>query len=98
MGKVVEAIISLGDGLQLPITAEGIESFEVHNLLKGMGNMKGQGFLYGRPESAAATYARLAKASLVLDKGEVSFIEENADGGSAVGEPADGQEPRKRAS
>ena len=97
LGKVVEAIISLGDGLQMPITAEGIESFEVHNLLKGMGNMKGQGFLYGRPESAAATYERLAKASLVLDKGEVSYIEEDADSGSDADPAPDEQEPRKRA-
>src|SRR5690606_4994876 len=52
MSKVVEAIISLSNGLEMPITAEGIESFEIHDLLKGMGDMKGQGFLYGRPESA----------------------------------------------
>lgn len=75
--KVLEAIVSLGDGLEMPITAEGIESFEVHDLLKGMGNMKGQGYLYGRPESAAATYQRLAKASLLLDKGDTGFTVEN---------------------
>ena len=76
MSKVVEAIISLSNGLEMPITAEGIESFEIHDLLKGMGDMKGQGFLYGRPESAAATLQRLAKSSLLLDKGQIEFLDD----------------------
>jgi diguanylate cyclase (GGDEF)-like protein len=57
---LVEAIISLGRGLSLPVTAEGVESPEVLQALKGMGQLKGQGYLYGKPEDAATTRTRLA--------------------------------------
>ncbi|MBV7267490.1 putative bifunctional diguanylate cyclase/phosphodiesterase [Erythrobacter ani] len=59
--KIVDAIISLGRGLGLPITAEGIESEEILATLKDMGNLKGQGFLYGEPETAEEVCARLKK-------------------------------------
>ena len=98
MSKVVEAIISLSNGLEMPITAEGIESFEIHDLLKGMGDMKGQGFLYGRPESAAATLQRLAKESLLLDKGQVEFLEDERLTDDAEDFPEAGAEQQKRAS
>lgn len=60
--KIVDAIISLGNGLQMPVTAEGIEDETILHALKQMGQMKGQGYLYGRPEDAAQVQARLAKA------------------------------------
>lgn len=65
--ELVEAIISLGKGLSLPVTAEGVESNEVLEALKGMGNLKGQGYLYGKPEDAAATQARLRELGLLAD-------------------------------
>ena len=95
--KVVEAIISLSNGLEIPITAEGIESFEIHDQLKRMGNMKGQGFLYGRPESAAATRQRLAKASLLLDKGQIE-VPEDVETAESENSPDSARELRKRAS
>ncbi|MDE2596970.1 MAG: EAL domain-containing protein [Sphingomonadales bacterium] len=52
---IVQAIASLGDGLGLPITAEGIESAEVLDRLRDFGSFKGQGYLYGRPQSGEAT-------------------------------------------
>ena len=58
--SLVEAIISLGKGLSLPVTAEGIESDQVLGQLKAMGQMKGQGYLYGQPEDADTTRNRLA--------------------------------------
>lgn len=57
--KIVEAITSLGDGFGLPITAEGIENEEVLAKLQGLGNFKGQGYLYGRPEPADLIRNRL---------------------------------------
>lgn len=57
---LVEAIVSLGRGLSLPVTAEGIESEEVLGQLQGMGELKGQGYLYGMPEDAASTRNLLA--------------------------------------
>ncbi len=64
---IVQAIASLADGLGLPITAEGIETPEVLDALRAYGKFKGQGYLYGHPEPAAATEARLAQLDLLLD-------------------------------
>jgi len=63
--KLVRAIVSLGDGLDLPITAEGIESPAILDRLRTMGELKGQGYFYGRPEDAAAVRERLATAGLL---------------------------------
>ncbi|MGB3796683.1 MAG: EAL domain-containing protein [Alteraurantiacibacter sp.] len=68
---LVEAIVSLGKGLSLPITAEGIENSDVLDQLQGMGELQGQGYLYGRPEDAAATRARLAALDM-LNKNNAS--------------------------
>jgi diguanylate cyclase (GGDEF)-like protein len=57
--KIVEAIVSLGRGLELPITAEGIENGDILDVLRRIGHLRGQGFLYGQPEDAAATEERL---------------------------------------
>ncbi len=66
---IIRAITSLGEGLGLPITAEGIESAEVLEELKGFGNFKGQGYLYGQPETAVQTRHRL-EALDMLDPGD----------------------------
>ena len=63
---IVQAITSLGEGLGLPITAEGIESEEILRHLQKLGTFKGQGYLYGRPESAMQTRSRLDKLGLLL--------------------------------
>ena len=57
--KIVDAIVSLGNGLDMPITAEGIEDQQVLDALKEMGSLKGQGYLYGKPEDAEAVRQRL---------------------------------------
>src|SRR5204863_3963230 len=43
---IVRSIASLGEGMNLPITAEGIETAQVLEQLKGYGKFKGQGYLY----------------------------------------------------
>jgi diguanylate cyclase (GGDEF)-like protein len=63
--KLVDAIISMGDGLKLPITAEGVENEKVLEALKRMGKLKGQGYHYGRPEPADEVLARLEKKNLL---------------------------------
>ncbi|WP_346033430.1 putative bifunctional diguanylate cyclase/phosphodiesterase [Erythrobacter westpacificensis] len=63
--SLVEAIISLGKGLSLPVTAEGIETDEALAHLKSMGDLKGQGYLYGKPEDAATTRSRLASLNML---------------------------------
>lgn len=62
---IVRAISSLGEGLGLPITAEGVENAEVVAQLQKCGNFLAQGYLYGRPEPAAATRDRLARLDLL---------------------------------
>ncbi len=65
-GELVRAIVALGKGLSLPVTAEGIENGKVLQELQGLGDIKGQGYLYGRPEDARATRQRLSKLGLLV--------------------------------
>lgn len=64
---IVDAITALGKGLGLPITAEGIESEEVLEKLRKYGKLKGQGYLYGRPEPASVTMKRLEEMDLLAE-------------------------------
>lgn len=64
---IVQSIIALGDGLGLPITAEGIETKAVLERMREFGNFKGQGYLYGQPETAAETEAGLAQLNLLME-------------------------------
>ena len=65
---LVEAIISLGRGLSMPVTAEGVETASILAALREMGQIKGQGYLYGKPEDAAATRERLAGLKLLTKR------------------------------
>lgn len=65
---IVEAITALGKGLGLPITVEGIETREVLDQLRSLGKLKGQGYLYGRPETAELTTKRLADLDLLAER------------------------------
>jgi diguanylate cyclase (GGDEF)-like protein len=67
---IVQSIVALGEGLGLPITAEGIESEEVLAELRRFGDFKGQGYLYGRPATAEATGEELAQLDLLLEMPE----------------------------
>ncbi|MBA4044814.1 MAG: GGDEF-domain containing protein [Erythrobacter sp.] len=64
--SIVEAIVALGRGLDLPITAEGVEDEEILTALKSMGRLKAQGYLYGHPEDADAVRARLRSSGRLL--------------------------------
>lgn len=59
---IVDAIISLGRGLNLPMTAEGIEDESILEALKKLGKLKGQGYFYGKPESGTQVRERLMRA------------------------------------
>lgn len=67
---IVEAITSLGEGLGLPITAEGVETAEVVAELQRLGQFMAQGYLYGRPETADQTRERLAALGLLASRRE----------------------------
>lgn len=63
--KLVGAIISMGAGLELPLVAEGIEDAAILDTLRGLGQLKGQGYHYGRPEPAGKVLERLAALNLL---------------------------------
>jgi EAL domain-containing protein (putative c-di-GMP-specific phosphodiesterase class I) len=46
---IVQAIISLGDSLDLRVIAEGVETDAQRRILAGQGCRAYQGFLFGRP-------------------------------------------------
>ena len=62
---IVGTLVSLGKGLQIPVTAEGVEDNSILETLRTMGDMKGQGYLYGKPEDAAAVMKRLKQLDML---------------------------------
>ena len=56
---IIGAVASLGAGLDKTVVAEGIETEEQMKLVMSQGCHEGQGYLFGRPMSAAAIRARL---------------------------------------
>ena len=51
---IVDAIITLGQGLKLNVVAEGVETEQLKNLLKNLGCEYIQGYLFSKPVPAAA--------------------------------------------
>ena len=70
---IVQAITSLGNGLGLPITAEGVENAVVMEELRRLGEFKAQGYLYGKPANASAISDRLRGLGL-LRAGETPLV------------------------
>ncbi|WP_372732100.1 putative bifunctional diguanylate cyclase/phosphodiesterase [Novosphingobium sp.] len=64
---IIGAISSLGKGLGLPITAEGIETSAVLDELRKYGSFKGQGYLYGQPSDAQSVHTMLAKQNMLRE-------------------------------
>jgi diguanylate cyclase (GGDEF)-like protein len=66
---IVHAVVSLGRGLGMKVTAEGVETAEQHLFLRAAGVHSMQGYRFGRPSSAAEITRRLAepKSSRVGD-------------------------------
>jgi EAL domain-containing protein (putative c-di-GMP-specific phosphodiesterase class I) len=62
---IVDAISKLGESLNLPITAEGIEDQAIYDRLRAMGLHKGQGWHFGKPMTVAATRRMLAEKGLL---------------------------------
>lgn len=53
-GKIVSAVVSLGHSLGLSTVAEGIETVDTAEVVREFGCDIGQGWLFGRPATAAA--------------------------------------------
>jgi diguanylate cyclase (GGDEF)-like protein len=58
---IVHAIVSLGRGLGMKVTAEGVETAEQHLFLRAAGVHFMQGFRFGTPSEPAEIVARLAR-------------------------------------
>ncbi|MDP5104066.1 MAG: EAL domain-containing protein [Erythrobacter sp.] len=86
---LVEAIVALGRGLDLPLTAEGVEDEETLKALKAMGRLKAQGYLYGQPEDAEAVRKRLKAAGLLPGATDTTLPTE-------VAQPAHSAQARSR--
>jgi diguanylate cyclase len=56
---IVHAVVSLGRGLGMRVTAEGVENAEQHLFLRAAGVHSMQGYRFGRPGPAADINARL---------------------------------------
>ncbi len=57
---IVHAVVSLGRGLGMKVTAEGVETPEQHLFLRAAGVHSMQGYRFGRPGPASGITARLA--------------------------------------
>ena len=57
---IVHAVVSLGRGLGMKVTAEGVETPEQHLFLRAAGVHTMQGYRFGRPGPASEISARLA--------------------------------------
>ena len=57
---IVHAVVSLGRGLGMKVTAEGVETAEQHLFLRAAGVHSMQGYRFGRPGPAAEIGLRLA--------------------------------------
>jgi diguanylate cyclase (GGDEF)-like protein len=58
---IVHAVVSLGRGLGMKVTAEGVETAEQQLFLRAAGVHSMQGFRFGRPGSAAEISTRVAQ-------------------------------------
>ncbi len=58
---IVESIIRLGHKLGIETTAEGIETREQYDILRGFGCDLAQGFLFDRPQSFATVQRKIAQ-------------------------------------
>lgn len=76
---IVSAIVKLGETLNMPVTAEGIETQEIGQMLVEMGCSKGQGWHFGRPMGIAATQKMLGELGHEISgQPQVSGIQDDA--------------------
>jgi diguanylate cyclase (GGDEF)-like protein len=65
---IVTAIARLGDSLNLPVTAEGIENAAIVARLQSIGCAKGQGYHYGMPLTVANVRRLLAERRMLVSQ------------------------------
>lgn len=71
---IVHAVVSLGRGLGMKVTAEGVETAEQHLFLRAAGIHSMQGYRFGRPCPAADITTRLAAPGSFRIKDDTSDL------------------------
>jgi EAL domain-containing protein (putative c-di-GMP-specific phosphodiesterase class I) len=64
---IIKAIVTMCEGLDLAVVAEGIEDFSEALKLKALGCGMGQGYFYGKPADAVATMRYLADRYVTVE-------------------------------
>jgi diguanylate cyclase (GGDEF)-like protein len=85
---IVRSTVDLAHSLGLRMVAEGIEDADTWHRLLAIGCDIGQGYLFGRPQSAADLAATLRAANVVLDPASGESVLWQADGRAALRSPA----------
>lgn len=91
---IVNSIASLASSLDVPITAEGIESDEIRACLDDIGCSDGQGWLYGRPIPREELLKTMPQITLNNNATQIAAVEDISEIPSAA-TPLD-EEDRKR--
>lgn len=73
---IVNSIASLASSLDVPITAEGIESDEIRACLDEIGCSDGQGWLYGRPIPRNELLAAMPEIALCNGGAQVAAVDD----------------------
>ena len=60
---MLRAILAFGTALDVDVTAEGIETPDELDALRGLGCRYGQGYLFGRPQPISAISRRVNQAA-----------------------------------
>jgi diguanylate cyclase (GGDEF)-like protein len=71
---IVHAVVSLGRGLGMKVTAEGVETAEQHLFLRAAGIHSMQGYRFGRPGPAADISKRLSEPGSFRIKDDTSDL------------------------
>jgi diguanylate cyclase (GGDEF)-like protein len=71
---IVNAIARLGDNLNMPVTAEGIEDAAIEERVRQLGVHKGQGWYYGRPINIQRVRTLLVERNLMPNHGKQGDI------------------------
>ena len=79
---IVNAIARLGESLNLPVTAEGVEDAEIEERLTSIGISKGQGWYYGKPLSMAGVRRMLSERRMLI--GQSSEAPPHPDGATSL--------------
>jgi len=74
--EIVNTIAALGHTLDVPISAEGVESEQIRAALEQFGCSEAQGWLFGRAVSSDAvrTFLRMSEAGVGPEEGQASAV------------------------